>query len=173
MAADPAQERFDSIYRSHAAAVTAYVRRRTTVDEAGDVVADVFLVCWRKLADVPEQPLPWLYAVARKTLANRYRAAARQRAADALPSAPELPLPSDPVLGIAFARLEEHDREVLRLIAWEQLTVGEAAAALGCTPVACRVRLHRARRRLARHLAELEEAPLPAPTRPDPKGATP
>ncbi len=44
------------------------------------------------------------------------------------------------------------------LVAWEGLTATEAAEALECTAVACRIRLHRARRQLAR---ALESAPFP------------
>jgi RNA polymerase sigma-70 factor (ECF subfamily) len=55
-------------------------------------------------------------------------------------------------LGEAVDRLRETDRELLRLIAWEELTTREAATVLGISHAACRVRLHRVRRRLAREL---------------------
>jgi RNA polymerase sigma-70 factor (ECF subfamily) len=168
------EQRFEEIHERYLGAVTAYVRRRTMDDDVQDVVADTFLVCWRKLDQVPAAPLPWLYAVARKNLANHYRASARRDAAvPEAPAAAEVQLPTDPVLGVAFARLHEADREVLRLLAWEQLTVSEAAAVIGCSPVACRVRFHRARRRLARQLEELERSGSPeTSTRTEPKGAT-
>jgi len=169
-----AEERFRELYERHLDAVTAYVRRRATPDAVQDVVADTFLVCWQKLDRVPAASLPWLYAVARKTLANHYRATARHRAAGSEREAvAETSLPADPTLGVAFARLSDADREVLRLIAWEQLSVGEAAAALGCSAVACRVRFHRARRRLALRLDQLESAATSSPPHPHPKGATP
>jgi RNA polymerase sigma-70 factor, ECF subfamily len=165
----PAEERFQEIYRRHRLAVATYARRRASADAAEDVVAETFLVCWRKLDRVPEEPLPWLCAVARKTLANQRRAAARQPT----PAIVEIPtgatvFASDPRLGAAFARLSERDREVLRLVAWEGLSLGEAATALGCSAVACRVRYHRAKRRLAERLEELERhaaAPLRFPRR--------
>jgi RNA polymerase sigma factor (sigma-70 family) len=53
----------------------------------------------------------------------------------------------------AFARLSEDDREVLALVAWEELDAEEVATVLGCSRNAARIRLHRARRRLARELA--------------------
>jgi RNA polymerase sigma-70 factor (ECF subfamily) len=37
---------------------------------APDVVAETFLVAWRRLDDVPADPLPWLYGVARRVLAR-------------------------------------------------------------------------------------------------------
>jgi RNA polymerase sigma-70 factor (ECF subfamily) len=55
--------------------------------------------------------------------------------------------------GTAFAELSESEREVLRLVAWEGLSTRDAARAFGCSAGAFRVRLHRARRKLAKHLA--------------------
>lgn len=49
----------------------------------------------------------------------------------------------------AFGCLEEDDQELLRLVAWDGLTPAQAAQVLGCSPVAARSRLHRARNRLA------------------------
>ena len=169
----PAEERFQEIYRLHRSAVAAYARRRMNADAADDVVAETFLVCWRKLERVPKEPLPWLYAVARKTVANQQRLAARHATpgfADTSAAAP--PLERDPVLGAAFLQLSEPDRAVLRLVASEGLALREAASVLGCSAVACRVRFHRAKRRLAERLAELEPDMCALRARPDPKGAT-
>ena len=157
-------ERFERIYEEHSAAVRAYVRRRAPESIVEDVVADVFVVCLRRIEDVPRNPLPWLYGVARKTLANERR----KRHEVAL--APELsyePEPAgDPQLAGAFAALSEADREILRLVAWEGLALRDAARVLECTPVAARVRYHRAKSRLA---ARLETA---SSFRPQAKGAT-
>jgi RNA polymerase sigma factor (sigma-70 family) len=166
-----AEERFQNIYARHVDAVTAYIRRRTQPDAVEDLVAETFLVCWRKLDRVPDQPLPWLYAVARKTLANQRRAAARHGIATRDSQTSDLSeLVGDPVLARAFALLGEPDREVLRLVAWEQLSLAEAASALGCSYVACRVRFHRARRRLRAHLETLENASTAATPRPHVEG---
>jgi DNA-directed RNA polymerase specialized sigma24 family protein len=51
-------QRFEEIYATHRDAVEAYVRRRIPVDFVEDVVADVFLVCLRRIDDVPASPLP-------------------------------------------------------------------------------------------------------------------
>jgi len=158
-------ERFEAIYQEHRAAVKAYVRRRAPEQLVEDVVSETFLVCLRKLDRVPPDPLPWLYSVARKTLANERRRRARQAPADVLVL--REPEPSgDGALASAFAALSERDREVLRLVAWEGLSLKDAAVALGCSAVACRVRFHRAKARLA---DRLERA---ASFRPQPKGAT-
>jgi len=158
-------QQFEQIYAQHLDAVRAYVRRRAPEDAVDDLVAETFLVCLRRIDRVPDEPLPWLYAVARKTLANERRRRARSAPAqrevvwDAEPS-------GDAVLAAAFAALSDRDREILRLVAWEGLSLREAAEVLGCSAVACRVRFHRAKARLA---ARLESA---ASFRPEPEGAT-
>ena len=169
----PPEKQFRDIYVRHVDAVTAYVRRRADADSVEDVVAEAFLVCWRKLDRVPDEPLPWLYAVARKTLANHRRAAARQGVAPPDTQLSDLSeIVDDPVLARAFALLAEADREVLRLVAWEQLSLRDAATALGCSYVACRVRFHRARRRLAANLKTLERTSTAVPPRPHIEGVT-
>jgi RNA polymerase sigma factor (sigma-70 family) len=157
-------ERFERIYEEHADAVRAYIRRRAPEAVVDDVVADTFLVCLRRIDDVPESSLPWLYGVARKTLANERRKRERRAALPIDLGAAREPA-GDPVLAAAFARLTDADREVLRLVAWEGLAPREAAVVLGCSAAACRVRFFRAKARLA---ALLE---APAPFRPAPKGA--
>jgi RNA polymerase sigma-70 factor (ECF subfamily) len=158
-------QRFERIYAEHVEAVRAYVRRRAPGSVVDDVVADVFVVCLRRIDVVPEEPLPWLYAVARKTLANERRRRGRTApAADGVVHDPE-PV-GDSGLAAAFRELSDGDREVLRLVAWEGLSLRDAAAVLECSPLACRVRYHRARRRLARRLEAAESF------RPSPQGVT-
>ncbi len=58
---------------------------------ADDVVAEVFVVCWRRFEDVPADPLPWLLGVARRVLSTqrrgeRRRGALRERLAEAVPA---------------------------------------------------------------------------------------
>jgi RNA polymerase sigma-70 factor (ECF subfamily) len=158
-------QRFDEIYAEHVDAVRAYVRRRAPESLVDDVVADVFVVALRRIDDVPRNALPWLYAVARKTLANERRKQSRT-----IPLAPEVSYEPEPVgdsrLAAAFAALSDADREILRLVAWEGLSLREAARVLECSPVACRVRYHRAKSRLASRLAAA------ASFRPEPRGVT-
>jgi RNA polymerase sigma-70 factor (ECF subfamily) len=70
--------RFEQIYEEHCEAVRVFVRRRAPESIVDDVVSETFLICWRKLDRIPDEPLPWLYAVARKTLANQRRRHARE-----------------------------------------------------------------------------------------------
>jgi len=157
-------ERFERIYEEHRDAVRAYVRRRAPEAVVDDVVSDVFVVCLRRIDDVPRNALPWLYGVARKTLANE-----RRKRRD-LPLAPEISYEPEPVgdgkLAAAFVSLSDADREILRLVAWEELSPREAARVLECSPVAARVRLHRAKARLRDRLDSASSF------RPEPKGAT-
>jgi RNA polymerase sigma-70 factor (ECF subfamily) len=144
------EQRFEQIYAEHREAVRAYVRRRCPEPVVEDVVSETFVVCLRKIDRVPAEPLPWLYAVAWKTLANERRKRARVAPSQPLIAEPE-PV-GDGVLADAFNRLSEKDREVLRLIAWEGLSLSDAATVLECSVVACRVRYHRAKSRLASRL---------------------
>jgi RNA polymerase sigma-70 factor (ECF subfamily) len=80
-----AQQRFERLFRTHHAAVLAYVRRRASTERVDDAVAETFLVAWRRLDRVPDEPLPWLLGVARKVLATGARAERRRRAPWAAP----------------------------------------------------------------------------------------
>jgi RNA polymerase sigma-70 factor, ECF subfamily len=167
------EERFEVLYRDYFARVLAYCRRRAAAEVASDVVAETFLVAWRRLEELPDEPLPWLIGVARKTLANQRRGAhRRQLLVDRLIAREPLRLsasteePSLTVARVAAAleRLPESDQELLTLIAWDELSVGEAAGVIGQSAATTRVRLYRARRRLARELASEEvRHPLPKP----------
>jgi RNA polymerase sigma-70 factor (ECF subfamily) len=124
-----------------------------------DAVAEVFAVAWRRLDQVPPQPLPWLLAVARRVCANARRSQSRaRRLRDRLrrepPRDPGPVAGVDPDLARALRTLSDADRELLCLLAWEQLTLGEAALVMGISAGAAKVRMHRARRRLAAALGE-------------------
>ncbi|MGW7303919.1 RNA polymerase sigma factor [Streptomyces sp. NPDC054829] len=154
-------ETFAAAYREHYWAVSRYVARRLDgrTDDVEEVVADVFTVAWRRRADLPAAPLPWLYGVARNCLANAVRGQGRRRRLvrrlgndDAahgrhIEAGPDADAPGAWVHD-ALARLSPADQEVLRLTAWEELRVDEVAVVLGCGRRAAAMRLHRARRRL-------------------------
>ncbi len=170
---ESAEQRFVGVYEAHRGAVMLYLRRRVRPEVVEDLLAETFLVCWRRLDEVPREPLPWLYAVARNTLANHRRAEARANAAPPIEPAEDAyaAVAGDDVLARAFALLGEDDRELLALIAWERVPLAKAAQVIGCSGVACRVRFHRARRRLATQLARFE-APVAFDQNPNPRGAT-
>jgi RNA polymerase sigma-70 factor (ECF subfamily) len=160
-----AVNRFTELYEAHYDAVERYVRRRVDDAAVRDVVAEVFLIAWRRLDDLPAEPLPWLYGAARRVLANERRGAQRRvvlagRIAEN--TGTESGDHADAVAGrmaiaTAFGRLSDQDAECLRLVAWEELTLREAAQVLGCSLPAVAMRLHRARARLRRELSATAE----------------
>lgn len=177
MTSMPAQRtaRFAAIYREHLPAVAAYVRRRASDDVTEDVVHETFLVAWRRFDDLPHDPLPWLYGIARRTLANDRRGDARRLAlVDRIASASgplgedDAPLPNEelpPRLREALLGLPPLALEALLLTAWEELSPARAAKALGCSAVTFRARLHRARQRLT---PMVEQRPGGRPARSEP-----
>jgi RNA polymerase sigma factor (sigma-70 family) len=152
------RERFEALFTAHYRDVHRFALRRTTPSAAEEVANETFLVCWRRLESVPEPALPWLYATAGKCLANqrradarharRERAAADDRSATSGRDPAERFAERDAVLR-AFTALSERDREALRLVAWEGLSVADASRVAGMTRAGFAMRLHRARRRLA------------------------
>jgi RNA polymerase sigma-70 factor (ECF subfamily) len=158
-----AEQRFADLYRENARGVLGYALRRSMdPDDAADVVAETFLIAWRRLAEVPSDNKArlWLYGTARHVLANQDRGARRRdRLTERLRGelCRELPAAQpeeESVFLQALAGLKDMDRELLMLIGWEELTPTEAAEVLGISPFAARTRLHRARRRLRGRLAE-------------------
>lgn len=156
-ASDPFEELWNAQHRR----VLAYALRRTDRASAQDVVADVFLVAWRRRDELPGEPLPWLLGVARNVLGNHARS---QRRAEALVrvlidhTSEHREEPPDVSLLTALADLEPGDREVLLLAGWDGLTSAQAGVSLGCSAAAFRVRLLRARRRLRARLDDQAEA---------------
>lgn len=155
------RERFEQVFGTHREAVLGYLRRRTdSGHDAADLLADTFLVAWRRLDDVPLDPQtrPWLYGVARRVLANHRRGEGRRHAlatklrGELSDAAPVHPLLDDTPAARAFRALPEQDRELLSLVAWEELDTGQIATVLGISRNAVRIRLHRARKRFAKLL---------------------
>jgi RNA polymerase sigma-70 factor, ECF subfamily len=148
--------RFEAIYREHFAAIDAYARRRLTA-RAEDVVAETFLVAWRRLDQIPEDALPWLYGVARRVAADMRRSSRRQvtvaaRLAEARAGTLRSEDERDAALLAALTRLSDSDRELLFLVHWEDLDPRRAAAALRCSRATVATRLWRAHRRLRTEL---------------------
>ncbi|MDG4789800.1 sigma-70 family RNA polymerase sigma factor [Micromonospora sp. WMMD1102] len=151
-----ATARFETLYRAcYQDLLTFALRRCDRPEAAADVVADTFLVAWRRIDEIPaERARLWLFGVARNVLANHHRSvrrradlAARLRQELAAAEVVQPEVPDD--IGRAFRSLSEADRELLRLVAWEGLAADELAVVLDCSTNAARIRLHRARRRFA------------------------
>jgi RNA polymerase sigma-70 factor (ECF subfamily) len=167
--------RFEALYAAHQRAVLAYAMRRSeSFADAEDAAAATFAIAWRKLSTIPDEPLPWLYAVARRVLANQRRGNGRRERLAAFLRVDDVPTPvragedlDGPVFE-ALASLSPADQEILRLVAWEDLRNYQVAQVLGITANAVAIRLHRARARfteaLARTSAE-DDLKHPGPSR--------
>ena len=117
---------FDELFTAFHSDVLAYIVRRTSQTCAEDVLAETFLVAWRRADHVPKDPLPWLLGVARRVLANQRRGELRRRALlgrltgmrseTAGPWEP--PSTLSPELAAALGSLSEREREALLLTAW-------------------------------------------------------
>lgn len=178
---------FEALYAAEGRRVLAYALRRTAQPaDAADVLAEVFLVAWRRLDDVPAgaEARLWLYGVARGVMANHRRSLRRRerlgrRLAGTLtehlvPDPAELTElgGGDDAVRAALARLTPTDREVIQLSIWEGLSAPEVATVLGVPPATVRTRLHRARRRLRSLLAEPATVPC-SDARPGPRSGRP
>lgn len=151
-------------------AVLAYARRRVrSVHDAEEIAAEVFSVAWRRREAIPADPLPWLYGVARNAVLNHNRGRRRQAALLARlrdePQWPGLCNPDPATVACAdrpvlrcIAALDEPEREMLLLVAWEGLTHDRAAAAMDMSRPTFSRRHAQARDRLAALLAESDAA---------------
>lgn len=158
---------FDALYRRWHPPVLAYARRR--VAEPDDLVAEVFTAAWRYRSRVPEPPLPWLLRTASNLSLHAARGARRRNRLAAKVGSERPGQEADPAEAVieragaaavvlqALDSLSPTDRELLRLVTWEQLPTAEVGYVLGCSEAAVRVRLHRARGRLARAVSRLEQ----------------
>jgi RNA polymerase sigma factor (sigma-70 family) len=170
------RQRFDDLFAAFGPDVVAYCRWQSdSPSDAQDAASEVFLTVWRRLDDVPDGDAAriWLYATARRVLANHRRSNRRRVALqDRLiveaaaspgsePTNPERDLVHD-----ALRRLGPRDREVLLLAEWEGLSPAQIGNVLGCLTVTARGRLHRARRRFRTVYEELSSTSAPQPSRP-------
>jgi RNA polymerase sigma-70 factor (ECF subfamily) len=156
-----ARDRFEQVARDLLEPLRRYLARRTDAATADDVLAETLLVCWRRYDELPDEPLPFAYGVARLCLANADRGARRQRRLAGRIATVDPPRESpEPVdddrLAEALAALRSDDAELLRLWAWEQLTPTEIATVLEITPNAASIRLHRAKKSLRNELRKVD-----------------
>lgn len=166
-ARDP--ERFGVIFDRHAPYIHRYLARRLGVEVAEDLLAETFLVAFRKRDryDLDQRNArPWLYGIATNLIGQYRRDEVRQfRLRRAVLADSDEACHDDHVVAVvtaqaarqtliaALAELSPRDRDVLLLIAWEELTYDEVAAALGIPVGTVRSRLNRARRRARKALS--------------------
>lgn len=153
--------RFRSLYERTFSDIYAYATRALVPDrsEIDDVVAEVYLVAWRRIDELPPSPQDrlWLFGVTRNVVRNTRRSAHRRhRLVDRIHRQPHPSAGSSEPAAVdvthALQRLSTSEREVMQLVVWEGLSPAEAAEVLHCSVNVVQVRLHRARRRLANRL---------------------
>lgn len=166
-----ADRRFDALYNEHFRDVLAYCLRRGSATDGYDAANEVFAIAWRRIDDVPdgEAARPWLFVVAKRVLHRRHRSVRRFRRLIARASLNPTPATAGPETVViqrseydavleAASRLNDRDREVLSLAAWEGLPHREIADVMGCSVDAVDQRLHRAKQRLAKHYHAVKRA---------------
>ena len=152
------RRRFEALFASYSADIVAYCGwRADSASDAQDAAAEVFLTAWRRLDALPQGDAArvWLYATARRVIANQRRSSRRRVAlyerlaldAAAVGPEPSSPTREEALVHEALRRLGPRDREVLLLAEWEGLSPAQVATVLGCLAITARGRLHRARRR--------------------------
>lgn len=149
------EEQFTALWHAEAPRVLAFASRHVGAEAAHDVVAETFLIAWRRWQDLPTPPIAWLIVTARRVMQNGARSRRRHRALE------ERVALLDQVAAFAadsadavltrrealerLAQLDEKHREALLLVSWDGLTNDQAAAVLGIKPATFRRRLSRAR----------------------------
>ncbi|MEU4191936.1 RNA polymerase sigma factor [Kribbella sp. NPDC026611] len=164
------EERFVTLYEATYGELLRFAQRRVAGPQAEDVVAETFLVAWRRTADVPEDAddaRAWLFGIARNVLLNSHRGAKRRQALAVRLAAVSPAVRTDDAelisrqvdLAAAWENLSAVHQEALALAVLDDLTAPVAAAVLGISPVAFRPRLSRARRALRALRALLDHQP--------------
>ncbi|MDP1820107.1 MAG: sigma-70 family RNA polymerase sigma factor [Acidimicrobiales bacterium] len=155
------EERFEQLHGATLGAVRSYTRRLGAGPDLDDIVAETYIVAWRRLDEVPpdlDDAARWLRQVARYGLLNSRRAHRRRQAlfdrARAVADTGHGTVGAADVAAqrravAAFASLPAPDQVVLLLTGWDGLVGRALAEQLGCSPSAAATRLSRARARLA------------------------
>jgi RNA polymerase sigma factor (sigma-70 family) len=162
-------ERFADLFDRYYQAIHGYVSRRLGPGFGDDLASETFLIAFdrRRAYDLAyPDARPWLYGIAsnlvsrqRRAEQRRYRALARADASGVVESHAERVVGRVDAgsqrarLAAALLEIELADREVLLLVAWAELSLEEAARALGVPAGTARSRLHRARQNTRAALA--------------------
>jgi RNA polymerase sigma-70 factor (ECF subfamily) len=167
--------RFEAIWAEHSPKVRAYCIRRVASHDADDVCAEIFLVIWRRIDQLPPPPntLLYIYGVAGKVVSNHSRSFRRRSRLDEKLRNLGVAPPADPAflvvqgsddaqIAAAVRNLSHRDREIVMLYAWEDLPREDIAQIMGMTKAAVDQRIHRAYKRLARALDPMIN-PIPSP----------
>lgn len=164
-----APDLFGEIFDRHVVTIHRYVARRLGASEAEEVTSETFRIAFEQRQRFVDErggsARPWLYGIASNLIRRRHRSESRRMAAlerigpDRVGLDPEALVDDALVakaaaqrLPHAIASLDPAEREVLLLVAWEEMTEAQVADALGIPRGTVKSRLHRARRKLREHL---------------------
>jgi RNA polymerase sigma-70 factor (ECF subfamily) len=156
-------DRLEAVMHEVVEPVRRYLARRTDPSTADDVLSETLVVLWRRIEEIPDDAIAWSIGVARLQLANAERSARRQQRVFARLVALDPPRSIDDHAGDdvtyirdAIANLRPLDAEVIRLTAWDELSLEQVAGVLGISVNAATIRLHRARKRLKEEIGKTE-----------------
>lgn len=165
MGASAQDERLRNLYESHGPDLRAYCQRRLGREESEDALAEVFATAWRRISSIPsgDEGRLWLYGVARNVIRNVNRSARRRLRLSVKLVGNTDPPPTGPAESAvirsehedvlaALSTLRSSDQEILRLVAWENMSRVEIARILAVSVPAVDMRLHRAVARMSRAL---------------------
>jgi RNA polymerase sigma-70 factor (ECF subfamily) len=164
---------FASLFRDVFDDVLRFCVRRVAAEKAEDVAAETMSIAWRRFDEIPPgrgDQRAWLFTTARNLMLRDNRDESRRRTlAVRIAASHSVDVPgvdgtasARVDLGRAWRLLSEGHQEALALTVWEGLTTLEAAAVLGISPVAYRLRLSRARKVLRSHLGVAYTSGVPA-----------
>ena len=163
------RERFESVVDVVYEPLQRYLGRRAQAADVSELLNDSLLVIWRGLEQIPaDDPLPWSYGIAKRCLANHRRGSRRRlrlvgKLTEVAPrhqSAPDVPMSGfdNPRLEAAIGELDESERELVRLWAWERLEPRQIAVVLDTTPNAVSLRLTRVKKKIVSSIERQNDA---------------
>lgn len=177
MATQAATADLEHLVHVYAPDVMRFCMRRASAEDAREAAAETFAIAWRRNDRIPEGEAAryWLYSVARKVLANQHRSKRRRRRLrERLAGLSEEPPPSPETVVVrraedqevldALSRLKRRDREVLRLVVWEELSREDAAVVMELSVEAVHKRYQRAVKRLEHELMQSATTSSPQDT---------
>lgn len=170
--------KYTELYTRYGKLIHAYCARRTNPSQVADAVAEVFLVAWRRLDQMPDidEALPWLYGTAYRVISHQWRSKTRARrlvqrlldldvAETWTTEGIVIHRHEHDQVRLAASRLKPMDREILRLTIWEELSHAEVGAILSIDPGAVKQRAYRARQNLTTEYNKLTQERKPPAAR--------
>ncbi|MHB8335103.1 MAG: RNA polymerase sigma factor [Acidimicrobiales bacterium] len=169
-------EEFARVVVTHRNSLLRYgLRRVDDPSAAEDLVAETFVVVWRRFDELPPraEELFWLYGIAGRVLSNLLRGHQRSMRLEARLAFeregeftnPRFTGEDIEALLAALGELSPQDRELIQFTYWEKLSYREMGIVLGCSEKAAGIRLSRARQHLRERLNQSSTETMVSPLR--------